>query len=247
MLLGYFYPELAGQWKARHVGTFYRNYNRDVLAIYEDEPTVVLSRDGFLQLLPKGLLTTDKDAKLSNEQEPQEQQRIKLLQDAFLPFDAYWFNRKVQVELQVSEMLRTKIDYLLKVYFGFDMDAETNIYVRQAAVLLPFVRNKRGDFNFIQELLSTLLHCSTEMSVGRYSDFDTTMSWLPEVRFSLMIDGLSSEEYRKLQNDLAPLYAFIREWLIPVEVICLFDIKEHYQPQRVNERLTLNYNTELNE
>lgn len=247
MLLGHLYPELAGQWKARYAGTFYRNYNRDVLEVYEDEPTVVLSRDGFLQLLPKGLLTTEEDAWRAREQADQEQQRIHLLQDAFLPFDTYWFNRKLQVELQVSEMLCTKLDYLLKTYFGFDMAAEPNAYVRQAAVLLPFVRNKRGDFSFIQELLSTLVHCRTEMTVGRYSNTDTTVSWVPKVQLDLLVEGLSAEEYCRLQKELAPLYAFIREWLVPMEVVCFFGIREHGAHQRVDERLTLNYNTELNE
>lgn len=247
MLLGYFYPELAGQWKARHAGTFYRNYNRDVLAIYEEEQTVVLSRDGFLQLLPKGLLTVEDEAKHTNAfHDTEHQRRIHLLQDAFLPFDTYWFNRRIQLELQISDMLRSKLDFLLKEYFGFDLSVETNHYVRQAAVLLPFVRNKRGDFGFIQELLSMLVHCKTEMTVGRYSDTDTTVSWLPKVTFSLLIEGLSSEEYRQKQHDLEPLYAFIREWLVPMEVVCYFDIREYGQPQHVNKRLTLNYNTELN-
>lgn len=248
MLLGYFYPELTGKWKARHAGTFYRNYNRDALAVYEEEPTVVLSRDGFLQLLPKGLLTTADEAKNANRRSDNEhQQRMHLLQDAFLPFDTYWFNRKVQVELKTSEMLFTKLDYLLKVYFDFDLAAETNAYVRQAATLLPFVKNKRGDFGFIRELLSTLVHCETTLTVGRYSHTDSTVSWLPKVRFELLIDGLSTEDYRQLQHELDPLYSFIREWLVPIEVVCQFEIKEHGHAQHVADRLTLNYNTELNQ
>ena len=129
MLLGYFYPELVGQWKAHHMGTFYRNYNRDVLDLYEEEHTVVLSRDGFLQLLPKGLLTTEDKAKSDKSRTTSDQQRrISMLQDAFLPFDTYWFNKKLQVELQISDMLRSKLEYLLKEYFDFDLSAQTNFY-----------------------------------------------------------------------------------------------------------------------
>ena len=245
MLLTYLYPELAGKWIPRHAGTFYRNYNSDVMALYEEEPTVVLSRDGFLQLLPKGLLTTDDKEKSDTDAE--QQQRIRLLQDAFLPFDTYWFNRKIQVELQISDMLRTKLEYLLKEYFYFDLSAEANAYVRQAAALLPFVKNKRGDFHFIEELLSTLIHCETEMTVGRYSNSDTTKSWLPKVNFNLMIGGLSAGEYRSIQSDLEPLYAFIREWLVPMEVVCYFNIKEYGWPQHIDERLTMDYNTKLRE
>lgn len=246
MLLGYFYPELVGQWKAHHMGTFYRNYNRDVLDLYEEEHTVVLSRDGFLQLLPKGLLTTEDKAKSDKSRTTSDQQRrISMLQDAFLPFDTYWFNKKLQVELQISDMLRSKLEYLLKEYFDFDLSAQTNFYVQQAAVLLPFVKNKRGDFHFIEELLSTLVHCKTEMTVGRYSDSDTNVSWLPKVNFNLFVKGLSAAEYRSMQSNLEPLYSFIREWLVPMEVVCYFNIKEYGWPQHVGERLTLNYNTEL--
>ncbi|MBO4665803.1 MAG: hypothetical protein J5612_02910 [Paludibacteraceae bacterium] len=131
LLLTYLYPELTGKWLPRHAGTFYRNYNSDVMAVYKDEPTVVLSRDGFLQLLPQGLLAGENTG------------QMKLLKDAFLPIDAYWFNAKLQAEVQVSQILQDKLNYILNEYFEFDLSAETNPYVRQAAVLLPFVRSQR--------------------------------------------------------------------------------------------------------
>ena len=56
MLLNYLYPDLADRWIVQAEGTFYRNYNSDLLA-YDDEAAVVqLSRDSFNQLLPQGLL-----------------------------------------------------------------------------------------------------------------------------------------------------------------------------------------------
>ena len=232
MLLNYLYPELTGQWMARHAGTFYRNYNSDTMALYPDEPTVVLSRDGFLQLLPPGVIHGE------------DKEQLSLLRDAFLPIDSYWFNTKLQVELQVSQLLQSKLDYILHEYFGFDLAAQTNPYIRQAAVLLPFVRSKRGDFAFIRELISTLVHCPVEMKVGRYSDTDTTVAWLPKIRWILRIDNLSNEQYNALWTDVQPLFDFIREWLIPAEVHCEFDIKEPAS-RALNTNLTLNYNTKL--
>ena len=232
LLLGYLYPELAGKWMPHHAGTFYRNYNSDVMALYPDEPTVVLSRDGFLKLLPQGMLQGENKEQLS------------VLRDAFLPIDAYWFNSKLQVELQVSQLLQTKLDYVLREYFGFDLSAQTNPYIRKTAVLLPFVRSKRGDFAFIRELISTMVHCPVEMRVGRYSDADTTVAWLPRLQWTLLIDNLSNEQYNQLMNDLQPWFEFIRQWLIPVEIQCEFAVKE-YHPHALNNDLTLNYNSQL--
>ena len=35
MLLNYFYPELQERWITDNKGSFYRNYNRDILAMYK--------------------------------------------------------------------------------------------------------------------------------------------------------------------------------------------------------------------
>ena len=231
LLLNYLYPELTGKWMARHAGTFYRNYNSDVMALYPDEPTVILSRDGFLKLLPAGLLRGE------------DKEHISLLRDAFLPIDAYWFNTKLQIELQVSQLLQAKLDFVLREYFGFDLAAQTNPYLRQTAVLLPFVRSKRGDFAFIRELIGALVHCPVEMKTGRYSSTDSTVAWLPKVRWNLYIPNLNNEQYNTLAQDLKPLFDFIREWLIPAEVQCEFELKE--SPRSLNNALTLNYNTKL--
>jgi len=231
VLLGYLYPELTGKWRPRHAGTFYRNYNNDVMALYPDEPTVVLSRDGFLQLLPKGLLNGK-----TNEE-------MKVMKEAFLPIDTFWFNNKLKVELQVSEVLQEKLHHVLREYFRIDPEKETNPYVRQSVLLLPFVRKCRGDFSFIRELISTLVHCPVTMKTGRYSDTDNTVAWLPEVRYELFIEGRTNEEYNRLRQDLQPLFDFIRLWLIPAEIVAEFEIKEH--PSRTLGHTTLGYNTRL--
>ena len=231
MLLGYLYPELTGQWIAQHAGTFYRNYSNDVMALYADEPTVVLSRDGFLQLLPQGLLT--------GEDKPQ----MQLLQDAMLPIDTYWFNTKLQLELQVSRLLQDKLSYILREYFRFDLEAESSPLVRKAAVLLPYVRSKRGDFAFIRDLLACLMHCEVQMRVGRYSDTDSTVSWLPMVTFELFIPHLTQQDYQRTNEELEPLRLFLQEWLLPAEVRCLITIR--WQDAPADAPHLLDYNTRL--
>ena len=61
LLLNYLYPELEKEWMVQCKGTFFRNYSQDVLSLYEDEKKVSLARDGFLRLLPEGLLTKEED------------------------------------------------------------------------------------------------------------------------------------------------------------------------------------------
>ena len=231
LLLTYLYPELTGKWMPRHVGTFYRNYNSDVMALYPDEPTVVLSRDGFLKLLPGGLFNGE------------DKEQMKLLRDAFLPIDAYWFNTKLEVELQVSQLLQSKLSYILREYFQYDLEAQTNPLVRKAAVMLPYVRSKRGNFAFIRDMLASLLKCPVDMETGRYSDTDTTVAWIPKLRYNMQIPDLTPGQYRQVYEEVQPLFDFIREWLVPAEIHCEFEIKE--PPRTLSHSLTLNYNSKL--
>ncbi len=247
VLLNYLYPGMEEQWTAHCRGTFFRNYNEDVLELEENSWQVSLSRDGFLRMLPEGLLTNDNDLKGEDKAErfKELQWRRELLSEAFSPFDTYVFRRKLSIERQVSELLESKLEYLLKEYFGFDLQQETNAYVREAAVLLPFVSRWRGDFGFIGNLLEALMSCKVEMTMGRYSHTDSSVNWLPRVRYSLLIPDLSPEQYREMTADMQPLCDFIQEWLIPFEVVCEIRIKEHRNRKDENVRLTLDYNTEL--
>lgn len=246
MLLNYFYPELEEQWITDNKGSFYRNYNRDILAMYEDECRVELSRDNFLKLLPETLLSMESDLKSGDKKAKVEEieRRRHLLNEAFLPIDTFRFRRQMQAERQVAEMVNGKLEYLLKTYFGFDLQAETNPYVRQLAVMLPFVKQWRGDFGMLRNLLAALFSCEVEMTQGRYSHSDSTRQWLPLVNYDLLIGGLEAAAYRDLRASLQPVADFISEWFMPMEVVCRLRIKEHHQPQRVNTRLVLNYNTE---
>lgn len=252
VLLNYLYPELEDQWIANHDGTFYRNYNRDALSVTLSEKRVRLARDGFLKLLPQGLFTQEtelkKHEKLQDIQEKHKELewRYKLLTEAFLPFDSLTFRRQIEIERHVSELLDTKLAYVLDKYFHFDLLNEANPYVREFAVLLPYVRQWRGDFGLLRNLLSSVLNCEVVMHERRYSETDSTKSWLPSIRYELLIPALDSEAYHTLYEELQPLIAFVREWFIPVEVVCDIVIKQHQVSQLINKPLILDYNTELN-
>ena len=250
VLLHYLYPEMESQWIAINKGTFYRNYNQDALEIEEKEGKVVLARDGFLRLLPEGLLTRDSDLKGEDvaAKYKELEWRRELLNETFAPFDTYVFRKKLAIERITSELLEQKLQFLLLNYFGFDLAAEPCPLVKEAAVLLPFVNRWRGDLGFVANLLGSLMNCRVEMSKGRYSHIDTTRCWLPVVRYKLLIPGLTSEAYKEYMQNLKPLVAFLEEWFVPFDVRCEIDIREHRSESRLpDDCLTLNYNTELNQ
>jgi len=248
VLLNYLFPEADVKWTAHNMGTFYRNYNQDVLTYDAEQGDVSMSRDGFLNLLPQGFISNDDDMKdvdnIVDNYESVERRRH-LLQETFLPFDTFAFWKKLELEQQAASLLETKVEYVLKQYFDYDITAEPDPLVRQAAVLLPFISQKRGDFGFIGNLLSALLQSEVLMQKGRYSHIDSSVCWLPKVKYEVLVDGLSTEEYVQLSKKLQPLCDFISEWMVPFEVVCEIVVKEHGSYQQTNTRLTLDYNTEM--
>ena len=247
LLLNYLYPEAGTRWRAHNEGTFYRHYNSDVLSVDDEKMEVQTSRDSFMSLLPQGLLTLSTDLKGEGAAErfKQMERRLRLLHEAFKPIDTFRFRDSLYLESQADGLLQNKLPYILNTYFGVDLTEIENPYVREAALLLPYVSRRRGDFGFLANLLQVLMKCDVHMTTGRYSHTDTTQQWLPMVRYELLIPGLSSEEYCQKIKDLEPLREFICEWFIPCEVWCEMVIREHGVPQQTDTRLTLGYNSEV--
>ena len=247
MLLNYLYPEVERKWIAHGEGSFYRNYNNDLLDFDDETMEAWLARDTFLNLLPQGVINNDNDLRGEDAAEKFKkiQRRIRLLNEAFLPIDTTAFRQRLYVERQVSELLQNKLSYILKEYFGINLDEVESPLVKEAALMLPYVSRMRGNFGYVGALLGALLHCKVKTMTCRYSQTDTTLRWLPRIRYELLIPGLSPEEFRSLNTALQPLREFICEWFIPFEVKCDILIKEHHSEQQVNTRLTLDYNMEL--
>ncbi len=249
LLLNYLYPESGARWIAQNEGTFYRNYNCDVLAVDDEKMEVETSRDSFISLLPQGLLTLDSDLKGEDSAErfKKLKRRLRLLHEAFKPIDTFRFRDSLYIESQADSLLQSKLPYILSTYFGVDLSQIENSFVRETALLLPYVSHRRGDFSFLANLLRVLFKCDVNMTKGRYSHTDTTRHWLPMIRYELLIPGLSAEEYRQKTDALEPLREFLSEWFVPIEVWCEIVIREHGVQQQTNTRLTLGYNTELEE
>lgn len=247
MLLNYLYPELEDKWIVHNEGTFYRNYNNDILSVSPVEAKVRLARDGFLNLLPQGLISSEDELKVDDKTEKHKKikQRKRILTDAFLPIDALTFRRRLKVEREISKMLNEKIDYILNRYFGFNLRTESNHYIKELAVLLPFIRRWRGDLRLLRKLLGSFFECKVNLLTGRYSETDSTRCWIPAVHYELLIDGLDPARYRLLDKELKPFAGFVREWFIPAETHFKILIKQHNSPAELNRSLTLDYNTEI--
>lgn len=245
MLLGYLYPELGGDWKVWAKGTFYRNYNPDIMRLDPGMGEVELSRDSFLKVLPESFLSTAEEGRTKAGMEAA-QRRRRILEDAFAPLDTHSFNERLSLERQVSGLLEIKLQYILQTYFGFDLAAEQNPYVSQVAGMLPYVSHLRGDVSLVAHLLEVVLGCKVETDLShRYSQTDSTKAWLPQVRFDIIMPDLSAQEYRSQMELLTPFALFLREWFLPFDMQSRFALRQHRDTLLKDAVPVLDYNIEL--
>lgn len=248
MLLNYFYPDLLSKWKVKNVGTFYRNYNRDVMSLDADAGKVSLARDGFLRLLPDALISDPGELRGKGFDARYEQMKLRrqILTEAFSPIDTFHFRTSLAIEREVSELLDTKLAYILKQHFDYDIEAETSPKVREIATMLPFISQKRGDVYFVAELLSIIYGCDVETDLShRYSDTDSTKAWMPMVRYNIILKGMNAAQYKSESEQLEAVRQFVAEWFIPFDVMCRIEFKQHGIRPTTDGILVLGYNTEL--
>lgn len=238
MLLNYLYPDLQDEWVAECCGTFYRNYNDDALEIAADRKRVRLARDGFLKLLPPEYISPEKET----EKDEALRRRIAMLTDAFLPFDSIMFRNSLKIEKTVAGLLERKLSIVLSKIFAIDYDSIENPLVKDAALLLPYVRESRGDVKWTKKMLETISMCRVEMSLGRWSEKDNTKAWLPYVRYTVICDGLTQNDFVREYGNLKELEAFVMEHWMPAETVMKIDLITH----NVNSNgMMLNYSAEL--
>ena len=141
--------------------------------------------------------------------------------------------------------MEEKLQYVLTTYFHYDLASEANPYVKDVAALLPFVRNMRGDYRLLRNLLASLFHSEVACRIERFSETDQTRSWLPKVTYEILVEGLSPEEYEEMKRNADGLLQFMEEWFIPFDVKCYLIIKWHRQSWNDTNHWLLDYNTEL--
>ena len=251
MLLGHLFPEYELLWTVRSRGTFYRNYSADVMDIDEDELTIDIARDGILKLLPPALLTGDFELTKNNAEGQKHRKdfkarydemkrRLHLLEEAFLPIDTFNFRKNLATERYIEEILEIKVEHVLKQYFNFDISKENDPLVKKAALLLPFVTNRRGDIRFIKRLIENIADRKVKIRKSAYSDTDNSLYWMQKIDFDIVVDNLNEETYRDEEKRLEGLLQFMGNYLVPIDIFCSFNIVGKNTDVKL-----LNYNTNV--
>jgi hypothetical protein len=144
----------------------------------------------------------------------------------------------------VAQLLEEKLDFILEKYFHCKRAEESNPYIRELMVMLPYVSKLRANFGWIRDVLELLLACQVTMSFSRYDWGERIQDVQPMVRYLVWISNLNSETYKKLEQYLEPLRTFICEWFIPFDTLCLIEVKEE-KAVTLDQSMILNYNTKL--
>lgn len=246
VLLNNLYPELADKWIVKNKGAFYRNYSDDILHVDEKSCQASLSRDGFLRLLPQGVISEEDELKGKDFPTKAEAlcERKKLLEELFIPIDSWRFRNSINNEEQLSSLLEDKLSVLLKAYYGVDIETEANPYVRELMKLLPKANELRGDFYKIADILSVILNRKVTTEISCYNWSDKIVDTQPMVTYKVWIPSLDEAEFIEIEKHITALSNFIVEWFIPFNTRCLVEVKTE-DSASLNNKMLLNYNTKL--
>lgn len=246
------------------LGSFFRNYCEDIIEIRNDLNSdsycVELSRDGIYHSMPEALFFPENslvnvDVNRSNrksdfiseavlEEIKKQNHEKNVLQVFFRFFDTQYFNTSLKLENQVYEIEKHKIYLILKHCFDFDLENETNPFIKKLAPFLIHASEIRGNTFFIQQLLSVILNHRVEIK-RQLICIDNLPELISGFSFIVHIDGLSLKEYKELNMVYEPFFCFVNEWFLQAEAEFSFKIKDKNQRFILEKPLILDYNTQL--
>lgn len=239
LLLSVFFPDIK-EWTVNYGSFFSRNYSGDLKSCDPNAKTISISRNGIYDILPEKLFFDPEE--LRNRDSRDFAQRVneiyeeeRSIQKYFQPFDSFYFNRSLNIHLNVQRLLDEKPALLLKLLYNYDLQAETNPYVRIMAPLLLNITQLRGDFDCLAQMLAEVIGCQV----------DYVFPTQEIIQFTVHKRGMGQKEYLAFINDLRPLFSFIGEWFIPMQMDCVFKVKDYRQSFVLSEEkpLVLDYNT----
>lgn len=246
VLLNHLYPEQTDNWIVRDKGTFYRNYSDDILQLEEKLSQVSLSRDGLLRILPQGLISTEEDLKGNDFSAKYEAltHRKNYLEELFVPFDSWRFRNSIRDEEDLANLLENKLNFILKTYYGLDIETETNPFVREIMKALPLASRIRGNYHKIGDILNVILRNRVTTHITCYNWSDKSADTQPMVCYRVWIPDLTTESYREVEKNIEALNNFLLEWFIPFDTRCEIELKTE-KSASLNNKMLLNYNTKL--
>ncbi len=246
-LLNLLHGDDLASWQIEHKGAFYRNYSPDIMEMDEENRYLTLSRDGFMQLLPNELLSPPDElrGRAPLEAYQKVQRRLRLLRDAFLPLDVLKMERLLDIEKEAARMLENERRDLISRFWGIDIEAQADPYVKALLPLLPYVSVMRGDLPFVRTLIETLTGHPTTMTTGRYDVGENKNEAWPMVTYIVTIEGLDGPQYDEADRRLDPLRQFLAEWLMPYDTVFGLVIRDARGRDKLNDNVVLGYNTAI--
>lgn len=249
MLLEYLYPGMEDQWKVNNCGGFFRNYQSDIKSLDPKNGEISLSRNGYLHFLPSTFISP-RDEIISKKNRKEQSEKLKerqqILSEAFKPLDTFAFRKRLEIERNTSELLEIKQNFILKTFFGIDYQTIESPLVRKAAVVLPYIGIYRGNLRMVKDMIASILDCTVRVDLShRYSERESFLAWMPEVRFIAYIPGLDPQTYAEKTAELVPFTEFVREWFMPYDVHTEILIREGRDRTQATEGTMLDYNGKL--
>ena len=246
VLLNHLYPDQTDNWIARDRGTFFRNYSSDIMQLEEKIAQVSLSRDGLLRLLPQGLVSAEDELKGNNFSAKYRAlcQRKNYLEELFVPFDSWRLRDSIRAEEDLANLLENKLNILLKTYYGVDIEAEENPYVREIMKVLPLSSRIRGNYHKIGDILKEILNNRVSTHISCYNWSDKTSDTQPMICYKVWVPNLNEESYKQLERNIEALENFLTQWFIPFDTRCVIELKTE-KAASLNNKMLLNYNTKL--
>ncbi|MBR6879296.1 MAG: hypothetical protein IKM95_07975 [Bacteroidales bacterium] len=241
LLLSVFFPDIK-EWTVNYGSFFSRNYSGDLKSCDPNAKTISISRNGLYDILPEKLFFDPEE--LRNRESRDFSLRIneiyeeeRSIQKYFQPFDSFFFNRSLNIHMNAQRMIEEEPALLLKLFFNYDLQAETNPYVRTMAPLLLNITQLRGDFDCLTQMLAEVIGCKVDYSFPSQD----------MIQFIVHKLDLNQKEYLAFNDQLKPLFAFVVEWFIPMQMDCVFKVKDYQHRFVLSEEkpLVLDYNTQL--
>jgi len=228
---------------------FFRNYSEDLMNVdqFDNQTTLILSRDSIYHLLPEKLFFEENTLKgtgkrvfdFAGEYEELLRKRREIL-SFFQPFDTTFFKLSLVLEQKLNFLSETG-NHFFNTFFLDEEKSDSrkpdfDVYVAKIKLMLPFVSQIRGNFPLLADLIKEILNV----------DKVEVQEIVPlKKRFVIHKVGLTKDEYLTMHKELVSLFIFLQHWFLPLEMECDFRIKDYKQTFALGESLILDYNTNL--
>lgn len=230
-------------------GHFRRGYASDLVDL-NSKGEVGLGRPGVRHFIPEGLFFNEeylRDASNNKEEQKQRSEELKynkeLWHNFFKPFDTLLFRKGYAFHLEAYELLHQRDAVLSALISGISMEDEHDSYVRQLATLL-LIPSLKGNVDMLGFYVSAILGERVETEkLWLAPDVDHKSVLYTTIRFTVIIEGLTTTEYRRRMERYDPFFSFLQHWFLPYDCDCHYAIKDRTHPFVLGDSLTLDYNT----